>query len=215
MTEKNLLRINASTKTPGNSVVSMPYSYRDAKDALKAIVSAKKDAVEDKAEKRKVGGPINGEDGKFSGSYFVKDLTDAEKATIEAAAEKDFALGKEGRAAREEVLKAERNAAKPAKADKPAKTPEEVEADKAARAAANAERAQKRDASRVLVDAGSVDVGGTVEKDGATVEVNHIGDTFNKDGKDVAYAYFGDLGAEMAEKAAAAAQKDASDEPAM
>jgi len=91
------------------------------------------------------------------------------------------------------------------------KDPAQVEADKAARAEANQARAAERNASRVQVDAGSVAIGGSVEKDGVKHEVNHIGDAYEKDGKQVSYAYFGDLGAEMAAKAAEkAAEEDAS-----
>jgi len=97
------------------------------------------------------------------------------------------------------------------KAAAEAKSPEETEADKAARAEANKARATARDASRVQIDAGSVGIGDTVEKAGVKHEVNHIGDTYEKDGKQVAYAYFGTLGAEMAAKAAEkAAEEDAS-----
>lgn len=88
------------------------------------------------------------------------------------------------------------------------KSPEQTEADKAARAEANKARAAERNASRVQVDAGSVAIGDTVEKDGVKHEVNHIGDTYEKDGKPVAYAYFGDLGAEMAAKAAEKAKEE-------
>jgi hypothetical protein len=88
------------------------------------------------------------------------------------------------------------------------KSPEQAEADKAARAEANKARAAERNASRVQVEAGSVAIGDTVEKDGVKHEVNHIGDTYEKDGKPVAYAYFGDLGAEMAAKAAEKAKEE-------
>lgn len=212
MSEKTQLRINASTKNPENSVVSMPYSYRDAKAVLKDIVKARHDSVEGNDEKRKLAGALM-KDGEFTGAYFIKNLTDAERSSIEAAAEKDLALGKEGRAAREEALKAERKAAAPAKPEKPQKTEEEIAAAKEARAEANRARAAERDASRVLIEAGSVAIGGTVEKDGASVEVNHIGATFEKDGQEMAYAYFGDLGAEMAAKEA---EKEAeAEEPSM
>lgn len=77
-----------------------------------------------------------------------------------------------------------------------------TEEEKAARAAAAAERKTARDASRVLVDAGSVEIGGKVEKDGVSQEINHIGTAFEKDGKMMAYAYFGEMGLEMAAKAA-------------
>lgn len=90
------------------------------------------------------------------------------------------------------------------------KTPEEIEAAKQARAEAKA----KRDASRVEVEAGSVGIGDSVEKDGASHEVNHIGTTYEKGGKQMAYAYFGELGAEMAAKEAEkAASKDAEEDP--
>lgn len=88
------------------------------------------------------------------------------------------------------------------KAEAPAKSADEVAADKAARAEANRARASERDKSRVLVEAGTVGIGDTVEKDGVKHEVNHLGDAYEKDGKQVAYAYFGDLGAELAAKAA-------------
>lgn len=94
------------------------------------------------------------------------------------------------------------------KADAPAKTAEEIEAEKAARAEANKARAAERNASRVAVDAGSVGIGDTVEKDGVKHEVNHVGETFERDGKQVAYAYFGDLGAELAAKAAEKAKEE-------
>jgi hypothetical protein len=90
------------------------------------------------------------------------------------------------------------------------KTPEEIEAAKQARAEATA----KRDASRVEVEAGTVGIGDSVEKDGASHEVNHIGATYEKGGKQMAYAYFGELGAEMAAKEAGkAASKDAEEDP--
>lgn len=91
------------------------------------------------------------------------------------------------------------------------KSAEELEADKAARAEANKARAAERDKSRVAVEAGSVAIGGTVEKDGAKQEVNYVGETFERDGKSMAYAYFGDLGLELAQKAAKkVAEEDAS-----
>lgn len=94
---------------------------------------------------------------------------------------------------------------------KAAKSEAEVEADKAARAEANKARAVERDKSRVAVDAGSVVIGGTVEKDGAKHEVNYVGETFQRGDKAMAYAYFGELGAELAQKAAKkVAEEDAS-----
>lgn len=90
---------------------------------------------------------------------------------------------------------------------------EMTEEEKAARAEerkqANAEAKASRDASRVMVDAGSVEIGGKIEKDGKSQEINHIGAAFEKDGKSVAYAYFGEVGAEMAAKAAEAEAKAA------
>jgi hypothetical protein len=88
------------------------------------------------------------------------------------------------------------------------KSPEETEADKTARTEANKARTTERNASRVQVEAGSVGVGDTVEKDGVKHEVNHIGETYEKEGKQVAYAYFGELGAEMAAKAAEKAKEE-------
>ncbi|MCW3782975.1 hypothetical protein [Defluviimonas salinarum] len=95
------------------------------------------------------------------------------------------------------------------------KSPEELEAAKAGRAEAGRARAADRDASRVLVEAGSVDLGGKVEKDGASHEVNFIGATFDKDGKSFAYAYFGQMGAEMAERAAEKAKEEEPAGPGM
>lgn len=90
------------------------------------------------------------------------------------------------------------------------KSPEEVEAAKQARAEAKA----KRDASRVEVEAGSVGIGDTVEKDGASHEVNHVGATYEKGGKQMAYAYFGEIGAELAAKEAEkAAPKEVEEDP--
>ena len=94
------------------------------------------------------------------------------------------------------------------------KSPEEIEADKAARAEAKA----ARDASRVEVEAGTVGIGDTVEdKSGAKQVVNHIGATYESNGQQKAYAYFGKLGAKMAadaaEKAAAAEAKDEGPSP--
>jgi hypothetical protein len=94
------------------------------------------------------------------------------------------------------------------KAEAPAKSAEEIEADKAARAEANKARANERDKFRVLMEAGTVEIGDTVEKDGVKHEVNHLGDTYEKNGKQVAYAYFGELGAELAAKKAAEADED-------
>lgn len=89
------------------------------------------------------------------------------------------------------------------------KTPEEIEAAKQKRAEAKA----ARDASRVEVEAGTVGIGDTVEKNGAKQEVNHLGATYEKGGKQMAYAYFGELGAEMAAKEAEkAASKDAEED---
>lgn len=210
MSEKNMLRISQSTKNPDNSVIWMPYSYRDTTAAVKEVIAEKREAAPSE-DRMKVGGFVKG-DTPGDNFWFVNKLTEADTAKINAASEKDVALGKEGRKEREEALKAERDAAKPAKVEK---TAEEIEAAKAERAAANKARAAERNASRVLVDAGSVALGDTVEKDGAKVEVNHIGGSFEKEGKDVAYAYFGDLGAEMAEKAAAEAAKEAAEEPSM
>ena len=82
------------------------------------------------------------------------------------------------------------------------KSADELAADKAARAEANKARATERDKSRVAVEAGSISVGGTVEKDGAKHEVNFVGESFERNGKSMAYAYFGDLGLELAQKAA-------------
>ncbi len=204
MTEKNLLRISASTKNVENSVIWMPYSYRDTNAAVKAVVAAKREAAPAE-DRNKVGGFVKGEGS--DSFWFVNKLSDAEAAAITAASEKDVALGKDGRKEREEALKAERDTAKPKK-EKVTKSPEEIEAAKAERAEAGRVRAEERNASRVLVDADSVDLGGEVDKDGTKQVVNHIGAAFEKDGKNVAYAYFGDLGAEMADKAAEAEKEE-------
>lgn len=85
-----------------------------------------------------------------------------------------------------------------------------TEEQKAEKAAARAEAKAAREASRVLVDAGSIEIGDSVEKDGVKHEVNHIGATHEKDGKVVAFAYFGEIGAEMA---AREAKENAPEEP--
>lgn len=102
-----------------------------------------------------------------------------------------------------------------AKAEKPELSDEEKAAQAAERSAQAAERKALRDASRVLVEAGSVEIGGKVEKEGVSQEINHIGAAFDQDGKSMAYAYFGELGAEMAARAAEAeAQASAPEEDA-
>lgn len=100
------------------------------------------------------------------------------------------------------------------KASASAEKPEMTEAEKAERAAAREASKAARDASRVLVDSGSVEIGGTVEKDGVKHEVNHIGATYERDGKSVAYAYFGEVGAEMAARAAEEAKAPEAEEDA-
>lgn len=190
------IRFSKSTKDPNNTVVWTPFNYRSAQAAIK-----------------EAGGTFLKDQQKPGGIWVIKGMTDAQEQTIRAGAKEDIALGQEGRKAREDARKEARTADKAAAQ----KSPEELEADKAARAEANKARASERDKSRVLVEAGSVGIGDTVEKDGAKHEVNHLGDSYEKDGKQVAYAYFGDLGAEMAakaaEKAAAAEAKDEDPSP--
>jgi hypothetical protein len=199
MTEKNMLRISASTKNPDNSVIWMPYTYRDTAAAVKEIISNKR-AEAPEADRNKVGGFVKGET-MNDNFWFINKLSPEETAVLEAASEKDFALGVSGRKDREETLKAERLAAK-----------EQASAEtKDARAQANRERAAKRNDSRVVVEAGSIALGDKVEKDGESHEVNHIGSTFENDGKQVAYAYFGELGAELAAKAAEAEKEEEPD----
>lgn len=192
------IRISASNQDPNNSVIWTPYNYRSAQAAIK-----------------EAGGTFLKDKEKPGGIWVVKGMTAEQEAAIRAGAQADIALGQEGRKTREDGRKAERDTDTPkAKAkDVPAKTPEEIEADKTARAEANRARATERNASRVQVEAGSVGIGDTVEKDGVKQEVNHIGDTYEKDGKQVAYAYFGELGAEMAAKAAAAAAEAKEEDP--
>lgn len=209
--DTNNIRISQSTQNPDNSVIWTPFNYRSAQTAIKAAIAENRAGVEDAAAKKKVGGFVIGKDGKDS-FWFVKGMTDAQKAAVTAAAADDVALGAEGRKAREDALKAEREAGKEteakapkaAKAPKEQKSPEQVEADKAARAEAGRARAAERDKFRVAVDAGSVNVGDTVEKDGEQHEVLHMGSNFDLNGQPLAYAYFGELGAEMAAKAAEA-----------
>lgn len=100
---------------------------------------------------------------------------------------------------------------KPQREPKPEPTAEEKAAREAEKAAAKAAAAEaraeaktQREASRVAVEAGSVEIGGVVKKDGVEQTINHIGATFEKDGKPMAFAYFGELGAEMAKRAAEA-----------
>jgi hypothetical protein len=217
--DTNNIRISQSTQNPDNSVIWTPFNYRSAQAAIKAAIAENRAGVEDAAAKRKVGGFVIGKDGN-DGFWFVKGMTDAQKASVTAAAADDVALGAEGRKAREAALKAERDAgketeAKAPKAAKEQKSPEQVEADKAARAEAGRARAAERDASRVAIDAGSVNVGDTVEKDGVQHEVLHIGSNFDLNGRALAYAYFGDLGAEMAAKAAAKDAEAEADAPSM
>jgi len=189
------IRFSKSTKDPENTVVWTPYNYRSAQAAIK-----------------EAGGTFLKDQEKPGGIWVVKGMTDAQEQAIRAGAQEDIALGQEGRKTREEARKGSREAEKAEKAAAAEKTPEEVEADKAARADAAKVRAAERDKSRVLVEAGTVGIGDTVTaKDGSKQEVNHLGDTYEKDGKQVAYAYFGALGAEMAAKAAEkAAEEDAS-----
>lgn len=181
------IRISKSTKDPENTVIWTPYTYRSAQAAIK---EADGTLIKNKDEP--------------GGIWVVKGMTDAQEQAIRAGAKEDIALGQEGRKAREDARKDAREA------EKAEKTPEEIEAAKQARAEAKA----KRDASRVEVEAGSVGIGDSVEKDGASHEVNHIGATYEKGGKQMAYAYFGELGAEMAAKEAEkAASKDAEEDP--
>ncbi|MCE6958820.1 hypothetical protein LAZ40_07125 [Cereibacter sphaeroides] len=210
--DTNNIRISQSKENPDNSVIWTPYNYRCAQAAIKAVIAEKRQGLEG-VEARKVGGFFLDKENN-DGFWFVKGLTEAQKTAVIAAAGEDVALGVEGRKAREEALKAER-ATKAPKEKKVEKTAEELEADKAARAEANRVRAAERDQSRVLVDAGSVAVGGSVEKDGVKQDVAFIGASFEKDGKTVAYAYFGELGADMAAKAAAKeAEKEAEEDAA-
>jgi hypothetical protein len=192
------IRFSKSTKDPENTVVWTPYNYRSAQAAIK-----------------EAGGTFIKNKDEPGGIWVVKGMTDAQEQAIRAGAQEDIALGQEGRKAREDVRK---GAIESEKADKAAaKSPEETEADKAARAEAAKARAAERDKSRVLVEAGTIGIGDTVEKDGVKHEVNHIGDTYEKDGKQVANAYFGPVGAELAakaaEKAAAAEAKDEDPSP--
>lgn len=184
------IRFSKSTKDPENTVVWTPYNYRSAQAAIK---EADGTFIKNKDEP--------------GGIWVIKGMTDAQEQAIRAGAKEDIALGQEGRKAREDARKDAREAEKAEKAEK---TPEEIEAAKQARAEAKA----KRDASRVEVEAGTVGIGDTVEKDGVKQEVNHIGATYEKGGKQMAYAYFGELGAEMAAKEAEkAASKDAEEDP--
>ncbi len=181
------IRFSKSTKDPENTVVWTPYNYRSAQAAIK-----------------EAGGTFLKDQEKPGGIWVVKGMTDAQEQAIRAGAQEDIALGQEGRKTREDARKGSREAEKAEKAAAAEKTPEEIEAAKQARAEAKA----KRDASRVEVEAGSVGIGDTVEKNGAKHEVNHIGDTYEKGGKQMAYAYFGDLGAELAAKAAEKAKEE-------
>lgn len=181
------IRFSKSTKDPENTVVWTPYNYRSAQAAIK-----------------EAGGTFLKDQEKPGGIWVIKGMTDAQEQAIRAGAQEDIALGQEGRKAREDARKDTREAEKAEKAAAAEKTPEEMEAAKQARAEAKA----KRDASRVEVEAGSVGIGDTVEKNGAKHEVNHIGETYEKGGKQMAYAYFGDLGAELAAKAAEKAKEE-------
>jgi hypothetical protein len=184
------IRFSQSTKDPENTVVWTPYNYRSAQ-----------------AEIKEAGGTFIKNKEEPGGIWVVKGMTDAQEQAIRAGAKEDIALGQEGRKAREDARKDAREAEKAEKAEK---SPEEIEAAKQARAEAKA----KRDASRVEVEAGTVGIGDTVEKDGVKQEVNHLGATYEKGGKQMAYAYFGELGAEMAAKEAEkAASKDAEEDP--
>lgn len=182
------IRFSKSTKDADNTVVWTPFNYRSAQAAIK-------DA----------GGTFIKDKDQPGGIWVVKGMTDAQEQAIRAGAKEDIALGQEGRKAREDTRKEAREADKAAAQ----KTPEEIEAAKQARAEAKA----ARDASRVEVEAGTVGIGDTVEKDGAKQEVNHLGATYEKGGKQMAYAYFGELGAEMAAKEAEkAASKEAEED---
>lgn len=181
------IRFSKSTKDPENTVVWTPYNYRSAQAAIK---EADGTFIKNKDEP--------------GGIWVIKGMTDAQEQAIRAGAREDITLGQEGRKARENARKDAREA------ENPKKTPEEIEAAKQARAEAK----MTRDASRVEVEAGSVGIGDSVEKDGVKQEVNHLGATYEKDGKQMAYAYFGKIGAELAAKEAEkAAAKDAGDEP--
>lgn len=190
------IRFSKSTKDPENTVVWTPYNYRSAQAAIK-----------------EAGGTFIKNKDEPGGIWVVKGMTEAQEQAIRAGAQEDIALGQEGRKAREDVRKGAIESDKAEKAAAAEKTPEEIEAAKAARKAATDARKE----SRVEVEAGSVGIGDTVEKDGVKHEVNHIGDTYEKDGKQVAYAYFGAVGADMAakaaEKAAAAEAKDEDPSP--
>lgn len=184
------IRFSKSTKDPENTVVWTPYNYRSAQAAIK-----------------EAGGTFIKDKDQPGGIWVIKGMTDAQEQAIRAGAKEDIALGQDGRKEREDARK---DARETAKAEKAEKTPEEIEAAKQARAEAKA----KRDASRVEVEAGTVGIGDTVEKDGVKQEVNHIGATYEKGGKQMAYAYFGELGAEMAAKEAEkAAAKEAEEDP--
>ena len=141
----------AGKKDESKTYIFTPFNYRSAQAAIK-----------------EAGGKWKGDQWEVETSK----LAEIEPKIREAARE-DIALGKEGRKAREDELKA----------NKPAKEPkaELTEEEKAAKAEAGRLAAIERDKTRVPVVEGSVAEGGTVSVGGEDVAVTKLGAAWELD----------------------------------
>ncbi|MBW3243392.1 hypothetical protein KUV57_12030 [Epibacterium sp. DP7N7-1] len=136
------------TKDESKTYVFTPFNYRSAQAAIKEA------------------------GGTWKGSLWEIDTAKVAEVEpkIREAAREDIALGKEGRKAREEELKA----------NKPAKT-ELSEEEKAAKAEAGLAAAKERDKTRLPVVEGSVSEGDTVSVGGEDVAVTKLGTAWELD----------------------------------
>ncbi|WP_027234350.1 hypothetical protein [Leisingera caerulea] len=135
----------AGSKDPSKTYIFTPFNYRDAQAAIK-----------------EAGGIWKGSQWEIETSKMAE-----VEPKIREAARRDIALGKEGRKAREDELKAAKGASAPKK--------ELTEEEKAAKAEEARAAAIERDKTRVPVIEGSVAEGGTVTAGGADVTVTKLG----------------------------------------
>lgn len=191
LADTNNIRVSQSSKNADVTMIWAPWNYRSTQAAIKEIIAEKRAAEADKTLHSKVGGFLTGDN---DGSWFVRDLSEEQKAAIVAAAGEDLALGAEGRKARETELKAAKaeakEEAKAAKAEaraaaKAARPAEEVAAEKEARAEASRQRSLEADRTRVPVLSGSVAEGDTLTNgDHGDVTVSKLGSEWALDDED-------------------------------
>lgn len=180
LADTNNIRVSQSSKNADVTMIWAPWNYRSTQAAIKEIIAEKRAAEADKTLHSKIGGFLTGDN---DGSWFVRDLSEEQKAAIVAAAGEDLALGAEGRKAREAELKAAKATAKAAA--KPEKTAEEVAAEKEVRAEANRQRAIEADKTRVPVLSGSVAEGDTLANgEHGDVTVSKLGGEWALDDED-------------------------------